>query len=234
MDLAVSAMISTDEYGDRVMFNPADRIRDAAISVPSLPIAAVGDEHIISYPETSYFSTFNQYYSFNHYEQYATKIDGEVWTYGYTYQDGTAGRSNQLQRGAFKIGGENEDIVTGVMGLAGEEGKQTLTFTAPHAGLFAINPKAVSCDETAWIKSYNTSLNSAKAKLRILKNNEITIFESEEIGLGNSQVTPYSIMVYLEEGECINFDFVGVDTTWNTDLRLGVNFDISLITEANE
>ena len=39
-------------------------------------------------------------------------------------------------------------------------------------------------------------------------------------------------MLYLEEGDEITFDFVGVDTTWNTDLRLGVNFNLTLIERA--
>lgn len=209
------------------VYNPVSEILSAAENIPSVSSATLGEAHKTDFSDCL-FKTFNQYYSFSNEEQYASFINGVLYTYGYTYQDGTDGRSNQLLRGSFKIDENLDNKVTAIIGKAGDDCVQTLTFTANEAGWYAINPVAFSESESGWIKNVNTNLNLAKAKLEIY-DSEGLIYASRPLSLEETEVLTHSKVLYLEAGESIRFKFEGLDTTWNTDLRLALSFNVSKV-----
>ncbi len=224
LSLEIGADFKKDVFVNKTCYSPVTELMNAAEGIPTVSEASTAEEHETDFSDCV-FTPFNQYYSYAKDTQYGSFIGGALYTYGYTYYNGEDGRQNQLLRGSFKIGGENENAVTAIIGKEGEDCIQTLTFTAPESDWYAFNPLSFSEIEPGFIKNVNGSVRIAKAKVRIYKNNERFYF-SDELSLNESEVLTHSKLFYLQKGDTIRFEFEGADTTWNTDLRLAVNFNI--------
>lgn len=175
------------------------------------------EERLIDYSGSA-FQTINKYYA-NAAGQYASIEDGKMYTYGKTWAD-------RAFRGSF-VFEDGKEYITAIMGMEGEDCIQTLRFTAPEAGCYAIEPKYLGNGESAWLKCSSMNFSKTEVNFKIIKGEKEEIYNSGALKCYDSVVLSEIPVVYLEAGETLDFKFSALSTEWNTNPRISVSFDIA-------